>query len=32
MACRCGHDKKAHEHYRPGSDCALCNCPRYRPG
>ncbi len=28
--CTCGHGKAAHEHYRAGSDCALCTCPRYR--
>jgi hypothetical protein len=31
--CRCGHPLDAHEHYRKGSDCALCppgTCPRYR--
>ena len=28
--CVCGHVKDAHEHYRPGSDCGLCDCPRYR--
>jgi hypothetical protein len=28
--CVCGHAQAAHEHYRPGSDCALCDCPRYR--
>ena len=30
VACRCGHDRFAHEHYRPGLDCALCPCPRWR--
>lgn len=32
--CRCGHDEQAHEHYRPGSDCAACGrdrCRAYRP-
>jgi heterodisulfide reductase subunit C len=31
--CLCGHAADAHRHYRPGSDCALCDgsCPRYRP-
>jgi hypothetical protein len=24
--CLCGHDRKAHDHYRRGSDCALCDC------
>ncbi|PKZ63936.1 hypothetical protein CYJ73_19360 [Gordonia terrae] len=31
--CRCGHDRAAHEHYRAGTDCALCgtgDCPRFR--
>ncbi len=28
--CACGHGRDAHEHYRRGSDCALCDCPAYR--
>ena len=28
--CRCGHAANAHRHYRPGSDCGLCDCPRWR--
>jgi hypothetical protein len=28
--CRCGHISVAHEHYRRGSDCALCGCGRYQ--
>lgn len=28
--CRCGHRRDAHEHYRPGSDCGLCACTRFR--
>lgn len=28
--CSCGHGKQAHQHYRAGSDCALCGCGRYR--
>ena len=31
--CVCGHRQPAHEHYRPGSDCALCGrtgCGRFR--
>ena len=28
-ACTCGHGKEAHQHYRKGTDCALCSCPRY---
>ena len=30
--CRCGHDREAHQHYRPGSDCGVCGygaCPYY---
>ena len=26
--CACGHHRDAHQHYRPGSDCALCDCRR----
>jgi hypothetical protein len=30
--CRCGHDHGAHVHYRPGSECALCDtCAQFRP-
>jgi hypothetical protein len=29
-ACTCGHPRQAHEHYRRGSDCALCGCARFR--
>jgi hypothetical protein len=29
-ACGCGHGKTAHEHYRAGTDCALCECARFR--
>jgi hypothetical protein len=28
--CGCGHQRSAHRHYRPGRDCALCGCRRYR--
>jgi len=28
--CVCGHERVAHEHYRAGSDCAVCDCRRYR--
>jgi hypothetical protein len=29
--CRCGHPRTAHQHYRGGTECALCiECPRYR--
>ena len=27
--CPCGHNANAHGHYRPGTDCALCSCPRW---
>lgn len=31
--CRCGHDRDAHEHFRRGTDCAACDCARFRkPG
>ncbi|TDO18476.1 hypothetical protein EV580_1663 [Mycobacterium sp. BK086] len=31
--CKCGHDRPAHEHHRRGTDCALCECNRFRgPG
>jgi hypothetical protein len=23
---RCGHQRDAHEHYRRGADCGLCDC------
>jgi hypothetical protein len=29
-ACRCGHDRSAHQHYRHGTDCSLCDCKRFR--
>jgi hypothetical protein len=31
--CRCDHESAAHEHYRAGSECAVCpsgECSRYR--
>lgn len=28
--CRCGHDTRAHQHYRRGTDCALCPCAKFR--
>ena len=28
--CRCGHSRAEHLHYRSGSDCALCRCPKRR--
>lgn len=27
--CSCGHGRTAHEHYRRGTDCALCRCRKY---
>jgi len=27
--CGCGHSMEAHAHYRRGTDCALCGCPRF---
>jgi len=30
--CRCGHPGRAHEHYRRGTDCALCRCARFKAG
>jgi hypothetical protein len=27
--CRCGHGRTAHQHYRSGTDCALCTCARF---
>jgi hypothetical protein len=29
LLCGCGHERSAHRHYRGGSDCALCDCPRW---
>lgn len=34
QACICGHLAEAHEHYRRGSDCAMCQstpCSLFRP-
>ena len=28
--CRCGHENWAHQHYRRGTDCALCPCAKFR--
>ncbi|WP_205472207.1 hypothetical protein [Nocardioides sp. SYSU D00038] len=28
--CRCGHASEAHQHYRRGTDCAACECRRFR--
>jgi hypothetical protein len=27
--CTCGHQPEAHQHYRPGSDCGMCECPQW---
>lgn len=32
VLCRCGHAQIAHLHYRPGTDCAMCECARFRRG
>jgi hypothetical protein len=29
---RCHHERDAHEHYRAGTDCGLCDCERFRWG
>ena len=29
-ACRCGHHREDHQHYRRGTECGLCSCPRHR--
>jgi hypothetical protein len=29
--CQCTHPRQAHRHYRPGTDCGQCQCPRFRP-
>ena len=28
-ACRCGHERRAHEHHRAGSDCCHCSCTSF---
>ena len=30
VTCRCGHGPTAHDHYRRGTDCGLCECLRFR--
>lgn len=31
MSCRrCWHRDEAHRHYRKGTQCALCSCPKLR--
>ena len=29
MMC-CEHPEEVHQHYRAGTECALCECPGYR--
>lgn len=29
--CVCGHSRESHEHYRSGTDCAICSCPKFHP-
>jgi hypothetical protein len=31
LTCSCRHGRDAHRHHRAGSDCALCECPRWSP-
>jgi hypothetical protein len=31
LLCSCHHGRDAHRHYRRGSDCAVCTCPRWSP-
>ncbi len=26
----CAHERAVHEHCRPGTDCGLCGCDRFR--
>lgn len=31
--CQCGHEREAHEHYRKGTECSLCDirtCSEFR--
>jgi hypothetical protein len=28
--CGCGHARRYHEHYRPGTECIVCVCTRFR--
>jgi hypothetical protein len=28
--CRCGHNRRAHDHYTATTNCALCDCKRWR--
>ena len=30
MRCAgCHHPRDAHGHYRPGTECSICECPSY---
>jgi hypothetical protein len=29
--CRCDHTARAHEHHTLRENCAVCDCPDYRP-
>jgi len=31
LRCNCRHGRRAHRHYRHGSECAVCECPRWSP-
>ena len=31
-ACRCGHARHTHQHYRRGTDCGRCDCSKYHGG
>jgi hypothetical protein len=31
LLCNCHHGRDAHRHYRRGTDCAVCMCPRWSP-
>jgi hypothetical protein len=30
ITCGCGHVSGLHAHSRPGTDCAQCDCARFR--
>jgi hypothetical protein len=29
-ACKCGHGRAAHMHYRKGTECGSCDCSKFR--
>lgn len=34
QVCSCGHDRGTHEHYRAGTECAICDirsCSSFTP-